>query len=230
VDTQQDSVQLGSAVQSDSGVQPDSAAHRVSCDQQDSDKLATEIADAFGELFEQMVERFEDLAKRFSLPAFCLKALHMLSSPMAMKELGQRFHCDPSFVTAIADMLDSHGLGRRETDTKDRRIKNLLLTPKGLALRERVEREMAGFMPWAYALDTEERRTLLRLLRKMVAAEHERRARERCPVSKRSAATARSGRGKATGPLISTTPPVGAGGYRAGEVRPASTAATPSDS
>jgi DNA-binding MarR family transcriptional regulator len=197
---------------------------------QDSDKLAAEIGDAFGELFEQMVERFEDLARRFSLPAFCLKALHMLSSPMAMKELGQRFHCDPSFVTAIADMLDSHGLSRRETDTRDRRIKNLLLTPKGMALRERMEREMASFMPWAYALDADERQTLLRLLRKMIKAEHERRAREGCgtPV-KRPGPTVRSGRGKDTGPQASTTPPVAAGGYRAGEVTPAPTATPPED-
>jgi DNA-binding MarR family transcriptional regulator len=196
--------------------------------QQDSDKLVIEIGDAFGELFEQLVERFEDLAKRFSLPAFCLKALHMLSSPMPMKELGQRFHCDPSFVTAIADMLDSHGLSRRETDTRDRRIKNLLLTPKGLALRERVEREMAGFMPWAHALDLEERKTLLRLLRKMIKAEHERRVRDGCgPSGKRLGATARSGRGKVTGPLTSTAPPVAAGGYRVGEVTPAPSAPTP---
>ena len=215
----QDSVQQGSA-------QQDSAQQGTA--QQDSDKLVFEIGDAFGELFEQLVERFEELAKRFSLPAFCLKALHMLGSPMAMKELGQRFHCDPSFVTAIADMLDSHGLSRRETDTRDRRIKNLLLTPKGLALRERVEREMASFVPWAYALDAEERRTLLRLLRKMIKAEHERRAREGCsPSGKRLGATARSGRGKVTGSLTSTTPPVTAGGYRAGEVTPASSAATP---
>jgi DNA-binding MarR family transcriptional regulator len=212
VDPQQNGVQQGSA-------------------EQDSDKLTAEIGDAFGELFEQLVERFEELAKRFSLPTFCLKALHVLSSPMAMKELGQRFHCDPSFVTAIADMLDSHGLSRRETDTRDRRIKNLLLTPKGLALRERVEREMAGFMPWAYALDREERLTLLRLLRKMIKAEHERRAREgRCPQGRRPGPTARSGRDKVTGPLTSTTPPVAAGGYRVGEVKPAPSAATPGDS
>jgi DNA-binding MarR family transcriptional regulator len=212
VDTQQNGVQQGSA-------------------ERDSDKLTGEIGDAFGELFEQLVERFEELAKSFSLPTFCLKALHVLSSPMAMKELGQRFHCDPSFVTAIADMLDSHGLSRRETDTRDRRIKNLLLTPKGLALRERVEREMASFMPWAYALDREERLTLLRLLRKMIKAEHERQAREgRCPHGKRPSATARLGRDKATGPLTSTTPPVTAGGYRVGEVKPAPSAATPGDS
>ncbi len=29
---------------------------------------------------------------------------------MAMKELGKRMHCDPSFVTLVADMLEKRGL------------------------------------------------------------------------------------------------------------------------
>jgi DNA-binding MarR family transcriptional regulator len=157
-------------------------------EQPGTDRLDAEIADAFGELFQQTVERFEDLARRFSLPGFCLKALHMLGSPMAMKELGRRFHCDPSFVTAIADALDSHGLGRRETDPKDRRIKNLLLTPKGLQLRERVEQELYACMPWTSALDAEEQKCLLGLLRKMIRAENERRE-----VGRQPAAAAPSG-------------------------------------
>jgi DNA-binding MarR family transcriptional regulator len=133
----------------------------------DRDKLDTDIAEAFGEVFAHMVEHFEAVARRFELPPFCVKALHMLSSPMAMKELGQRFHCDPSFVTTIADLLDTHGLGRREPDTKDRRIKRLQLTPKGLELRERVEQALIDRMPWAQALDVSERECLLGLLRKM---------------------------------------------------------------
>jgi len=137
--------------------------------------LDAEIGEAFSELFEQMVKRFDELARGFSLPTVAVKALHMLASPMAMKELGQRFHCDPSFVTAIADMLDTHGLGRRETSPKDRRVKNLLLTPKGLALRERVEKELTACMPWVSALDASERECLLGLLRKMIKAERERR-------------------------------------------------------
>jgi DNA-binding MarR family transcriptional regulator len=143
----------------------------------DDDRLNTELADAFGELIDQVVERFEDVGRRFSLPAFCVKALHMLSSPMAMKELGQKFHCDPSFVTSIADMLDARGLGRRETDTKDRRIKNLMLTDKGRELRACLEREIAGSMPWTGSLDPSERECLLGLIRKMVKAEEERKAR-----------------------------------------------------
>jgi DNA-binding MarR family transcriptional regulator len=168
------------------------------------DRLNSDLADAFGELFEQMLERFEGLARRFSLPPFCVKALHMLGSPMAMKELGQRFHCDPSFVTSIADMLDSHGLGRRETDTRDRRIKNLVLTRAGMELRGRVEREMTKIMPWANALDADEQETLLRLVRKMIKA----------------------GQGQ-TGAGTSTDPAVVTGGHRAGEVRREPSAATP---
>ena len=178
-------------------------------EQPESDRLDEEIADAFGELFQQTVERFEALARRFSLPAFCVKALHMLGTPMAMKDLSRRFHCDPSFVTSIADTLDSHGLGRRETDAKDRRIKNLLLTPKGMQLRARVERELHDCMPWAGALDADERACLLGLLRKMIGAENERRARDA------SAAAAKT----------STTPQAAAVGHRAGEVTQQPTAA-----
>lgn len=136
----------------------------------DRDRLDSDLTDAFSELFEQLAGRFEGIAQRFSLPPFCVKALHMLTSPMAMKELGRRFHCDPSFVTSIADTLDSRGLGRRETDTRDRRIKNLMLTPKGLELRAQLEREMMAIMPWTNALDQSERETLLRLVRKMIKA------------------------------------------------------------
>ena len=135
--------------------------------QSDQDRLDEELVDAFGGLFARAVQQFEAVAQRYDLPPFCVKALHMLSSPMAMKELGRKFHCDPSFVTAIADQLDSRGLGRRETDPHDRRIKNLLLTPKGLELRQRLESELSASMPWTRTLDESERRCLLGLLRKM---------------------------------------------------------------
>jgi len=130
------------------------------------DQLDEELVDAFSGLFARTVQQLEAVANRYELPPFCVKALHMLSSPMSMKELGRKFHCDPSFVTAIADQLDSRGLGRRETDAHDRRIKNLLLTDKGLELRQQLESELSASMPWS-RLDDSERRTLLALLRKM---------------------------------------------------------------
>jgi len=131
------------------------------CGRSDHDQLDADIGDAFTEFFGQIIENFEAIARRYSLPAFAVKAVHMLASPVPMKELGRRFHCDPSFITAIADLLDTHGLARREPDSRDRRIKHLGLTPKGLKFRERLEGEIFSQMPWNYALDTGERKTLL---------------------------------------------------------------------
>ena len=131
------------------------------------ERLDEELVDAFGGLLGHMGQQVEAVASRHALPTFCVKALHMLSAPMTMKELGRRIPCDPSFVTAIADQLASRGLGVRETDSRDRGIKNLLLTPKGLELREQLEAELSASMPWSGTLDTSERECLLALLRKM---------------------------------------------------------------
>jgi DNA-binding MarR family transcriptional regulator len=76
--------------------------------------------------------------------------------------------CDPSFVTAIADSLEKHGLARREPSQRDRRSKNIVLTTEGKAVRDRLLRELMARAPWCTALDTGERRCLLGLMRKML--------------------------------------------------------------
>ena len=134
------------------------------------DQLDSEILDAMGELIAAFIGKSEQIAQRFGVPAFCLKALHVLESSMAMRDLGRQMHCDPSFVTAIADLLEKRGLARREASTADRRIKNLVLTQEGIGLREKVEREFMAHMPWR-ALDEQERACLLSLIRKMVHGE-----------------------------------------------------------
>lgn len=199
--------------------------------QPDPGQLNSDLGDAFGEFFGQIMENFEAVARRFSLPGFCVKALHMLGSPMTMKELGRRFHCDPSFVTAIADLLDTHGLGQREPDSRDRRIKHLRLTAKGLELRQRVEHEILARMPWTYALDASERECLLALLRKMIKAESERRSGAGAHGTGPDGATARHGRpgnGAGQPDAAHDTPPATTGGHRAGEVTREPTPATPS--
>ena len=137
----------------------------------DMDRLDSEIFESMGKLVEAMITKGEQIAQRFGVPAFCLKALHELGSPMAMRDLGRRLHCDPSFVTAIADLMESRGLARREASTTDRRIKNLVLTVAGMGLREQVEHEFMSLMPWR-CLDDDERACLLSLIRKMSRAEN----------------------------------------------------------
>ena len=68
----------------------------------------------------------------------------MLEAPMTMKDLGLRMGCDPSFVTSVADALEKHGLARREPSQRDRRSKNIVLTPEGVTLRDRLCAELIG--------------------------------------------------------------------------------------
>ena len=139
-------------------------------DQYQADQQNWEVANGFFELIGNIVGQGEQLAQRLGIPAPFIKALHSLECPMAMKELGKRMHCDPSFVTLVADMLEKRGLARREPHPADRRIKNLVLTEDGVALKRRVEEEITARMPWNRALSDTERAQLLALIRKMLSA------------------------------------------------------------
>ena len=136
-----------------------------------ADQQNSEIAECFFELIGSIVGQAEQLAHRLGIPAPFIKALHTLDCPMAMKELGKRMHCDPSFVTLLADMLEKRGLARREPHPADRRVKNIVLTSEGEALKQRVETEITTRMPWNRALNKSERAQLLALIRKMLNAD-----------------------------------------------------------
>ena len=136
-----------------------------------ADQQTSEVADCFFELIGNIVGQAEQLAHRLGIPAPFIKALHTLDCPMAMKELGKRMHCDPSFVTLLADMLEKRGLARREPHPADRRVKNIVLTSEGEELKQRVEAEITARMPWNRALNEPERAQLLALIRKMLSAD-----------------------------------------------------------
>lgn len=131
------------------------------------DKLDQDIFDAMTEFVAQLMQRGERLAERLEVPVSCMKAIRRLDAAVTMKDLGQRLHCDPSFVTMIADALEQRGLARREANPADRRIKNLVLTPRGHEVKATLEHEVLGEMPWTRALSADEREELLRLVRKM---------------------------------------------------------------
>jgi DNA-binding MarR family transcriptional regulator len=136
------------------------------------EQVDAEILAGVFELLGRIAALGENVAQRLCVPGFFIKALHTLERPMAMKDLGKRMHCDPSFVTVVADMLEKRGLARREAHTGDRRVKNLVLTGDGLELKHRIESEMAACMPWSCALTPDERGQLLMLIRKMLSSQN----------------------------------------------------------
>lgn len=137
----------------------------------DEQSQTWEVADCFFELIGRIVREGEALAQELGVPMPFIKALHFLDCPLAMKELGKRMHCDASFVTLVADMLEKRGLARREPHPADRRIKNVVLTEEGLGLKQKIETEITTRMPWNKALDSGERSQLLALIRKMLSTD-----------------------------------------------------------
>ncbi len=137
----------------------------------EGDQLNQQLFDACAQLIGGLLAEVEKQAGEFGLPVFAVKAMHWLDGGIAMKELGRRMRCDPSFVTSIADSLEKRGLARREPNPADRRIKNLVLTAAGLELKERLERAAVDSMPWCRALDLDERKSLLAMVRKLVDAQ-----------------------------------------------------------
>jgi DNA-binding MarR family transcriptional regulator len=63
--------------------------------------------------------------------------------PMPMSALATALMCDNSNVTGIVDRLEALGLVERHAAPHDRRVKILVVTPKGVELRREVERHMS---------------------------------------------------------------------------------------
>ena len=132
------------------------------------EQLNQQISETFTEIIKYAHDLGQSIATEFGLTGSDAMALFKLDAPLTMKELGQRMGCDPSFITTIADALEKHGLARREPSLRDRRSKNIVLTPEGMTVRDRLCQELMARAPWCIALDTGERRCLLGLMRKML--------------------------------------------------------------
>jgi DNA-binding MarR family transcriptional regulator len=52
--------------------------------------------------------------------------------PQSMRELATAMNCDPSYITAMIDDLERAGLAVRQPSPADRRVKTVVLTPRGI--------------------------------------------------------------------------------------------------
>jgi MarR family transcriptional regulator, organic hydroperoxide resistance regulator len=95
-------------------------------------------------------------------------ALQTLDEPKPMGELAKQLACDSSNVTWITDRLEERGLVERQAAEHDRRVKLLVLTPKGRALRAELEERLSEPPPPITALSNTEQRALRDLLSRVV--------------------------------------------------------------
>ncbi len=98
-------------------------------------------------------------------------ALLQLSSPLPMNELAALLGCDNSNVTGLIDRLEVQGLVTREPSSHDRRVKHVLLTPAGQALRGRMLDRVGRPPPRLERLSLAKQRQLRDLLRQVLEDE-----------------------------------------------------------
>ena len=93
-------------------------------------------------------------------------ALHHLSGPMPMRQLATEMGYDASHITGIVDRLESRGFVERRADSRDRRVKLLVVTERGHTVQREVERLAFAGNPILDRLTADQRselRTLLEL-------------------------------------------------------------------
>jgi DNA-binding MarR family transcriptional regulator len=115
-------------------------------------------------------ENFAEVASEFDLTPPQARALLYLGETAPMRALACHLSCDASNVTGIADRLESRGLVKRGEDQQDRRVKLLVLTPKGAETRARLEKRLMATSPFMSGLSTAERATLKELLSKIAGS------------------------------------------------------------
>jgi DNA-binding MarR family transcriptional regulator len=64
--------------------------------------------------------------------------LHIEQSPLTLADLAQRLDIEPPHATAIIDTLEERGYVTRQTDSQDRRRKQVVLTAAGRRVLRKV--------------------------------------------------------------------------------------------
>jgi DNA-binding MarR family transcriptional regulator len=122
-------------------------------------------------------DRLHRICDELALSPPLVKALVHLGTlddaGVRMGDLAEHWGCDASYVTTLADGLQDRGLAERRPHPTDRRVKTIVLTPKGRSQRAHAL-ELLSEPPSAFAaLSATEQRQLRALLRKLVAADPE---------------------------------------------------------
>lgn len=124
------------------------------------------------DLFLAQRGRMLSVAQEFGLAPQQAIAIKLLEpgKPLTMSELAQRLHCDNSNVTGIADRLEAHGLVERRPHASDRRVKTLVLTERGEAVRGAYDARLGLVPPELQALSDEDAESLLEIMRRATGA------------------------------------------------------------
>ena len=134
---------------------------------------ATEAWGLFWRLFTADKPRRMATLNQLGLAPMQSMALMQLrpGEPIPMSALATALMCDNSNVTGIVDRLEALGLVERRPSEHDRRVKTLVVTPKGIELRGEVERHMSVPPPPLAGLSDEDAAALRDILERALDLE-----------------------------------------------------------
>jgi DNA-binding MarR family transcriptional regulator len=134
-------------------------------------RAASPASEAWSLIFELLhlsKKRFMAVASEFDLSPPQVMALRQLDpdEPKPMSELAVALRCDNSNVTGIVDRLEDRGLVERRPAEHDRRVKMLIMTPRGAEIRAQLGARL-GEPPEPLAqLSPEDQRALRDIMRR----------------------------------------------------------------
>jgi len=91
-------------------------------------------------------------------------------APLQMSALAGALQCDNSNVTGIVDRLEAAGLAERRAAERDRRVKTVVLTPHGEAVRGELRRRAGTPPPEIARLSEADAETLREILQRALDA------------------------------------------------------------
>ena len=117
---------------------------------------------------EQTKSHFAQSIVPLGISVAAARALLSITSATPMRELAKNLAWDPSYLTGLADELETSGLVVR-TVGSDRRVKLLELTAEGEAMRDRIGKAVATDEPLSVRINDADRATLARILGQLLA-------------------------------------------------------------
>jgi DNA-binding MarR family transcriptional regulator len=131
----------------------------------------------YGEVFDRMWQLLQHLGRdvhaaagEVDLTPMQAMLLDRLEDgvPSPMSDLARQLHCDKSNLTGLVDGLERRGLVQRTTPPNDRRVRALVTTEQGRAVRQRLSTRLREQNPLLRKLSTQQARAMLRLLDRLL--------------------------------------------------------------
>jgi MarR family transcriptional regulator, organic hydroperoxide resistance regulator len=134
-------------------------------------RAASPASEAWSLIFELLhlsKKRFMAVASEFELSPPQVMALRQLDpdEPKPMSELAAALRCDNSNVTGIVDRLEDRGLVERRPAEHDRRVKMLMMTPRGAEIRAQLGARLSEPPEPLAQLSPEDQRALRDIMRR----------------------------------------------------------------